>query len=1333
MGEGNSILASFLPLRLLGRLYPEYGARPTVAKLSGATLFMDVSRYTALVEQLARRGQTGLEEIPRLLNLAYSHSVNEIMRNGGEVLRFSGDSFLAYWPAETLGAAEAVRSAARCADMICHESEKSVGFFAGSDAPAIHAGIGFGDMWLATVGGNPVWNLIFGGTAIVQAAAAQSQAGSSGYALSDAARAILDAAADPVSKPVQTAQPDPGVTPTYAWLRGFLPQHFQDSLFPPTEIGDPGIAPPPGALQSVEFLDAKLDELAEIRPISALFARIIGVSIEDPPATDQFQALCAALQALLTARDCPVGDMLIDDKGLVYWVAFGEPGKFHRDDPQRALDAARAIRATVLAHGLDASIGIATGEALFRVVGSTHRRQWMAIGQTVNRAARLMTEASEGILCDAPTERAARNAFLFERRGTLQLLGLSDMTPVFEPLERTPEVVSSVDIVGRTKEIEALHSAFEDVKAGANQIVIVEGEAGIGKTTLVTAFADHLKADGHAVSIACADREVQRTSLLIWRRVLEFLVDMPIDSNGLDVFELIEARTRHADGVAERLPLLGDVLSIDIPQTEMTRHLQGAHRADATMRLLGTLIDYLGPRPLSLVLEDCQWLDSASWRSVEWVFGSVESLLLVLCVRAGEAPEELETLRQRTNLIGRQSDLPAIAPQRACVTLNVTELDESSIRRLVARTLGGAPPNDELAENVSRLAGGNPFFAEEISLSLKNQGLISVRDGFWCSSGPLDELTFFEGVEKVIRERVDRLEIDAQKTLKTAAVMGRRFNVAALRFLNGAEVTKTVRQLAEARLITDTAEPDLYEFRHGQIRDVVYNSIPSEIRQHLHGAIARWIEATRPEATGADLAILVQHFEAAGEFDHAVKYADLAATNAVQVGAFREVESFVGICLDHEPPKRALNPLEKLRSMRWRRQLAEAHYSRGDIRAQGVAIRKALDVAGQTVPTGRGNIVLLLISRFALLYLRNLSSFTRKYLDRTTSKERDSEIARCLGQAATVDFFELRMTRGICNLVGSVLHAEKSGETVETAISSAQLASGLGMMRLRKANNRLMQRAEQVAIKLDDPSTHSHVCTVDALWHLGLCEWHAVDARVDQALALAQKAGDQLRWCNAQGLRFWSQYYRGDLSSLEETALALLAQAQNAGHTQQEIWALRCKALCMLHIDRPREAVEVLRLISSGTPKISDLAAEVSIKGAYALSLSRVGKHGASYDASVEMMRLLEQIKRPSSHVIIVGISGVLELLLRGREAGIADGYEEWKSLEDKAFGHLRRYCRTFIVGETQLGLWTGLDQWMSGHRDGALQTWRSALDTARGRALRKDESLILAEIRRRE
>ena len=73
-------------------------------------------------------------------------------------------------------------------------------------------------------------------------------------------------------------------------------------------------------------------------------------------------------------------------------------------------------------------------------------------------------------------------------------------------------------------------------------------------------------------------------------------------------------------------------------------------------------------------------------------------------------------------------------------------------------------------------------------------------------------------------------------------------------------------------------------------------------------------------------------------------------------------------------------------------------------------------------------------------------------------------------------------------------------------------------------------------------------------------------------------AGDQLRW-SAQVIRFWSLFYRGDWGSLEEIAQGLLLRAQSSGNMQQEIWALRCKALCALHADRPREAVEVFKLL----------------------------------------------------------------------------------------------------------------------------------------------------------
>ena len=106
---------------------------------------------------------------------------------------------------------------------------------------------------------------------------------------------------------------------------------------------------------------------------------------------------------------------------------------------------------------------------------------------------------------------------------------------------------------------------------------------------------------------------------------------------------------------------------------------------------------------------------------------------------------------------------------------------------------------------------------------------------------------------------------------------------------------------------------------------------------------------------------------------------------------------------------------------------------------------------------------------------------------------------------------------------------------------------------------------------------------------------------------------------------------------------------------------------------------------------------------------------------------------RPSSHSIIVGISGALEVLLRGREAGVAPKYERWNEWEKRALYELRRYSRVFPVGAAQLGLWTGVSYWLDGRRDRALLQWQKALAIARQSSLRKDESVIAAELRRRQ
>ena len=143
---------------------------------------------------------------------------------------------------------------------------------------------------------------------------------------------------------------------------------------------------------------------------------------------------------------------------------------------------------------------------------------------------------------------------------------------------------------------------------------------------------------------------------------------------------------------------------------------------------------------------------------------------------------------------------------------------------------------------------------------------------------------------------------------------------------------------------------------------------------------------------------------------------------------------------------------------------------------------------------------------------------------------------------------------------------------------------------------------------------------------------------------------------------------------LEHTAHALLSRAQNSGNFQQEVWALRCKALCLLHADSPREAVEILRLSTSAMLGSADLSELVSSKGSLALALSRVGLHAESVRTVVETLRLLREIRRPTVHSTLLGITGVCEVLLRGREAGLSVEYDRWSDWEQQALHELNRY-----------------------------------------------------------
>ena len=443
---------------------------------------------------------------------------------------------------------------------------------------------------------------------------------------------------------------------------------------------------------------------------------------------------------------------------------------------RRVVDAAHAINQAVDRLGLSSSIGVATGEALFGFVGSMRRRQFMAHGAPINRAARLMMANDRGILCDAPTERASRSAFKFEPQGTLQLAGLGDMAAVFCPVEPHEVSTSDIFLVGRRSELELLKRTFEEVRGGGKRLLVVMGKSGIGKSTLIASFTETLRSIGTTVAVARAERDDRRTSFLPWRRLLGSILNLALDIDGTLVLDALSSRLGNNPRILERLPLLDGVLGIEINETDNTRHLQGAHRGDATMHLVGDLLGVVAPCPLVLVLEDSQWLNSASWRLVERVLAGHSSILVVLCVRSEEIPEDLRNLQRRAEAARMApSGIELDDPARFCRVLEFEELNDTAIRELAARTLGSVAPDHELAERISALACGNPLFAEEISLTLKTEGLIAIRDGFWRSIRPLDELRYFEGIERVIRERIDRVEPKVLDVLKASAVIGRSF------------------------------------------------------------------------------------------------------------------------------------------------------------------------------------------------------------------------------------------------------------------------------------------------------------------------------------------------------------------------------------------------------------------------------------------------------------------------------------------------------------------------------------------------------------------------------
>ena len=893
-------LASFMPFRVLGCFAadPIPLKSPKISSLNAAVLFADISGFTALTERLSQKGSAGVEELTKHLNAYFGELIALITAHEGDIVKFAGDAMLAIWPAETVSLQQATFRAAQCALAILNDLGE---YKSGEAQLKLHIGIGAGELKEFYTGGcADKWEYFVAGEPIAQVASAEIAAGTGEACISL-----------PAWKLIKHQFNGSLLESNVVRLEGFnyqasvadrsildLPKSPEISLNKAMETRLKRYINM-GVLQRLEA--GQTQWLGELRRVSVMFLNLPGIDYNSPNSLDFITEILTVIQNVLTVYEGTLNKFLVDDKGSTLVIGFGLPPFSHEDDAVRCVTAGMAILEKLRKLEVKPKIGITTGTCYSGVIGCDQRREYTIIGAVVNLAARLMQAANDGILCDVRTFERTKEKIIFETLTPIKVKGRDEAVAVFVPTSFVVQdrpwwmsLETQKTIVGREKERGLLAEKLQQLKAGASGVMLIAGEAGIGKSCLIENLLLQAQDLGLGTLTGAGDAIDQSKPYHAWNGVFNQLLDLTFlatpEAKKQQVLELLEDEAE----LLEKAALLNGVLQLDFPDTEVTAGLVGQQRAEATRDLLVQLLqDSVNRSPKLLVIEDAHWLDSSSWALVLAVAQKVKRLFLVIGTRPmGEpVPVEYEELLRVEGV----------------EQLHLEAMRATDTRELLCQRLGVKSLPDEVVELIEKKAEGNPFFSEELLYGLREAGVIEIHHGE-CRIAPgvgnLDELHFPETVQGVIAERIDRLSPNEQLTLKVASVIGRSFGFRMLREIHPIEDDRlqlpTYLMKLEKFDLTpmETPEPELaYTFKHIITQEVAYGMMLYSQRRQVHETLALWYERSYEELSGF-YSVLAHHWSQARVAEKAIFYLEKAGEQAVRAHALREALQLFTEALD---------------------------------------------------------------------------------------------------------------------------------------------------------------------------------------------------------------------------------------------------------------------------------------------------------------------------------------------------------------------------------------------------------------------------------------------------
>ncbi|MGH7289282.1 MAG: ATP-binding protein, partial [Myxococcota bacterium] len=523
---------------------------------------------------------------------------------------------------------------------------------------------------------------------------------------------------------------------------------------------------------------------------------------------------------------------------------FGAPIA-HEDHTQRACYAALRLRDELrrysdelrLSRGLDfaARMGIHSGEVVVGKIGDDLRMDYTAQGHTVGLAARMESLAPPGGVClSEATARLVSGYVTLRDLGASQVKGASEPVRVLE-LEGIGEIRSRFDLarargltrfVGRDSDLRTLEAALEQTCAGDGQVVGVVAEAGIGKSRLCLEFVEHCHARGISVNEGHCPAHGKTVPYLPLLEVLRSVFGIAERDSDHEARRKIAGELLLLDArFQELLPLVFDFLGIRDPERPAP-HVAPEERQRELAAFIRQLVRARSTRePRVLLIDDAHWIDAASdaflAQAVEAVPGT-RTLVLV-----NFRPE------YHAEWMGRSTyrQLPLLP------------LGREATDELLADLLGRDPSLAGLVEKIHERTRGNPFFIEEVVLSLTESGCFEGTKGAYRLVAPVAELEIPERVQAVLAARIDRLPEREKRLLQTASVIGKEVPEPILERvaeLPEAELPAALAALVRGEFLFEkalypTAE---YAFKHPLTQEVAYRSQLAERRARTHAAVA---------------------------------------------------------------------------------------------------------------------------------------------------------------------------------------------------------------------------------------------------------------------------------------------------------------------------------------------------------------------------------------------------------------------------------------------------------------------------------------------------------------